>query len=162
MLELKWFKGESEDLTDARAIRRAVFIDEQGLTEAAEFDGTDDSCVHLVLYDEGQAVATGRVFIGDDFYKIGRVATIMTHRGRGIATRLIEALIGACVKMGGNWQIVHAQTTARGFYEKIGFVASGSEFIEAGVPHIKMEHYGNVKKCPPKTGGCGCGGCGGH
>lgn len=154
MLTLEWFMGEKEDLSDVHALRRAVFVEEQGLSEEEEFDGTDGSCVHLVIYEEGQPVATGRIFISEDSYKIERVATFMTHRGRGISTGLMQSLIGACVAMGGHRQIVHAQTSARGFYEKLGFTAYGEEFDEAGIPHIAMEHFGNAKSCG-SGGHCG-------
>jgi predicted GNAT family N-acyltransferase len=104
-------------------------------------------------------VATGRIFIGDEF-KLGRIATIMSHRGRGIAGGLMQSLVGACVKMGGNRQIIHAQITARSFYEKLGFTAYSDQFIEAGLPHIAMEHFGDLKKC--SVGGGNCASCGCH
>lgn len=153
MLEMKWFMGDKDDLSDVHAIRRAVFCDEQGLTETQEFDGTDGACVHLVLFDNGEAVSTGRVFIGDE-YKIGRVATVMTHRGRGLATSVMQTLIGACVAMGGTRQVLHSQIAARGFYEKLGFTAYGEEFEEEGIPHIAMEHFGGAKTCG-SGGHCG-------
>jgi len=154
---MKWFMGEKEDLTEVHAIRRAVFVDEQELSEEEEFDGTDSSCVHLLVCDEDEPVATGRIFITEEYFKIGRVATLMTHRGRGIATGLVQSLIGACVAMGGHRQIVHAQISARSFYEKLGFTAYGEEFEEAGIPHVAMEHFGGAKKCG--DGGGHCGGC---
>jgi predicted GNAT family N-acyltransferase len=82
----------------------------------------------------------------DDFI-IGRVATVKSHRGRGIATGVMQALINACVTMGGQRQILHAQISARGFYEKLGFTAYGEEFCDAGILHIAMEHFGTGKQC---------------
>jgi len=157
MLTQKWFKGEKDDLTDVYAIRREVFMEEQNCPEEEEFDGTDGDCLHLAIYENEIPVCTGRVLIGTDSFKIGRVATVMSHRGRGIATSLMKSLINACVAMGGHRKIIHAQLTARGFYESLGFTAYGDEFEEAGIPHIAMEHFGGA--------GCGsgghCGGCGG-
>ncbi|MCL1843572.1 MAG: GNAT family N-acetyltransferase [Defluviitaleaceae bacterium] len=155
MLTVKWFMGEKDDLSDAYAIRREVFCGEQNCPEDEEFDGSDDSCVHLVMYEDEKPVATGRVLIGDDYFKIGRVATLKTHRGIGLGKSIVQTLIGACVAMGGHRQIIHAQTVAQGFYEKLGFVAFGDEFDEAGIPHIAMEHFGGAKTC----GSSHCGGC---
>ena len=149
MLELKWTLGD-EGLEDAYAIRKAVFIDEQGLTEEEEFDGTDAACAHLVIYENNAPIATGRVMIGDD-YKIGRVAVLKAHRGRQLGTGIMQAIIDACCTMGGERQILHAQISARGFYEKLGFTAYGEEFDEAGIPHIAMEHYGNIKCCAKRN-----------
>jgi len=148
--------GEKEDLSEVRAIRREVFVEEQSVAEDVEFDGTDDSCVHLLIYDDDLPVCTGRIFIADDYFKIGRVATVMTHRGRGIATGLMQSLINACVAMGGTRQIIHSQAGSRGFYETLGFTTYGEEFEEAGIPHIAMEHFGGAKKC---GAGGHCGGC---
>ncbi|MCL2358020.1 MAG: hypothetical protein FWC70_12855, partial [Defluviitaleaceae bacterium] len=60
MLSVKWFMGEREDLSEIYAIRREVFVDEQGVSEEEEFDDTDGSCAHLLMYDDGLPVATGR------------------------------------------------------------------------------------------------------
>jgi predicted GNAT family N-acyltransferase len=152
--------GEKEDLSEVFALRREVFVEEQGVAPEIEFDGTDGSCVHLLISDGDLPVATGRVLITEEYFKLGRVATIMTHRGRGIATGLVQSLIGACVAMGGNRQIVHSQLSARGFYEKLGFTPYGEEFDEAGIPHIAMEHFGRAGKCGSGScGGCPKGGC---
>ncbi len=34
--------------------------------------------------------------------------------------------------------VLNAQVTAKTFYAKFGFEVSGDEFIEAGMPHVKM------------------------
>jgi len=158
---MKWFMGEKEPLVDAHDIRHEVFCIEQNCPHDEEFDYTDDGCVHLVMYDDGLPVATGRILLADDYYKIGRVATIMTHRGRGIATALMQTLIGACVAMGGEnaRQLIHAQIAVQSFYEKLGFVAFGEEFEEAGIPHIAMERFGHADSdCGGSQGCCGSGG----
>ncbi|MCL2287066.1 MAG: GNAT family N-acetyltransferase [Firmicutes bacterium] len=147
MLKLQWFFGDKEDISDAHAIRREVFINEQNVPEADELDNTDGACIHLVAYDGETPVSTGRIMITRDDFIIGRVATVKSHRGRGIATGIMQALINACVTMGGERQILHAQTHARGFYEKLGFIAYGEEFYDAGIPHIAMEHFGTERSC---------------
>jgi len=161
MVSMKWFFGEKEALTDAHAIRREVFMREQNVSEAEEIDGTDGACIHLVVYDGEKPVSTGRVKITDDDdmdYIIGRVATLKSHRGQGLATGVMEALVEACVQMGGTRQILHSQTHARGFYEKLGFTVCGEEFMDAGIPHVLMEHFGGLKSCGGNHSGCG--GCG--
>ena len=168
MISMKWFFGEKEALDDVHFIRREVFIKEQNVPEPEEMDGTDGACIHLVVYDNDKPVSTGRVMITDHDmdYIIGRVATLKSHRGQGLASGIMEALVEACVQMGGNRQILSSQLTAKSFYEKLGFVAFGEEFMDAGIPHIKMEHFGGLKQCGGNHGGCGsgghCGGCGKH
>jgi len=162
MITIKWFFGEEGDLSDAHAIRREVFVGEQNVAEADEYDGTDGACIHVVAYDGDKPVSTGRVMINPevgaidpgtgqelthDDYIIGRVATLKSHRGRGLAKAVMEVLIKACAIMGGNRQILHAQLSARGFYEKLGFVAYGNEFDECGIAHVAMEHFGGIECC---------------
>ena len=160
MITMQFFFGETDDLTDAHAIRRTVFIEEQGIPESEEYDGTDNACIHVVAYEDEIPVSTGRVMVNppvgaidpgsgavithNDFI-IGRVATLKSHRGKGLGGAVVESLIKACMVMGGERQILHAQTSARHFYETIGFTAYGEEFDEAGIPHIAMEHFGGIE-----------------
>jgi len=148
MLELKWIFGD-KGLEDAYTIRQEVFVQEQNVSEAEEYDGTDGACIHLIAYENSIPVATGRIMISGDDFIIGRVAVIKSHRGQNLGLGIMQALIDACTAMGGEKQrqTLHAQTHARGFYEKLGFVAYGEEFDEAGIPHIEMERYGRIKCC---------------
>jgi predicted GNAT family N-acyltransferase len=148
MVTTAWFFG-GHGLSDAHAIRRRVFIEEQNIAEDVEMDGTDASCIHLVVYDEAEApVATGRIHIYDGEFSIGRVAVLPGHRGKRYGLFVMQVLIHACYTMGGERQVVRAQVPVRGFYEKLGFTAFGEVFEEAGIPHISMERYGDtVKLC---------------
>jgi ElaA protein len=140
--------GTQEDLSDAHSIRRAVFIEEQGVSYEEEHDGTDGACIHLVLYDEKNTpVATGRIMVTNEDFVIGRVATLKSHRGQGLGTAVMQTLIDACVMMGAERQILGAQIQARDFYEKLGFVAYGDVYDDAGIPHISMERIGGNFCC---------------
>ncbi|MCL2572094.1 MAG: GNAT family N-acetyltransferase [Defluviitaleaceae bacterium] len=116
-----------------------------GIQESNVNDCTDYACAHLVAYEDDKPVGTGRILIFGDDYIIGRVAVLKSHRGQHLGVGIMQTLIDACCQMGGERQILHAQTHARGFYEKLGFTAYGEEFEEAGIPHICMEHFGNVR-----------------
>ena len=155
MLTLKWFMGNREDLKDIRAIRKQVFVDELGQSPELEDDGQDSACIHLVAYESGLPISTGRVMITNEDFILSRIATVKSHRNQGIATGIIEALVEACVQMGGNRQVLHSQVSSKTFYEKIGFVAYGEEFLCFGIPHIAMEHIGGLRKCQGCEKGCG-------
>ena len=155
MLTLKWFMGDKEDLKDIRAVRKQVFVDELGLSPEFEDDGQDGSCIHLVAYENSLPISTGRVMITNEDFVLSRFATLKSHRNQGIATGIIEALVEACVQMGGNRQILHAQESRKAFYEKIGFTAFGEEFLSFGLPHVAMEHIGGLRKCSGCEKGCG-------
>ena len=108
-------------------------------------DGTDAACVHLVVYDEDNPAATGRIRVTRSEFLIGRVAVMPDKRKTGLGTLVMRMLIRACCAMGGERQVLHAQLTARGFYEKLGFTAYGGVFDDTGIPHIAMEHLGDCE-----------------
>ncbi|MCL2664005.1 MAG: GNAT family N-acetyltransferase [Defluviitaleaceae bacterium] len=143
MITMEWFMGD-ENLADAHYIRRKVFVEEQQISESDEYDGTDGSCVHLVVYDGGAPAGTGRIMITDKDFHIGRVAVLREHRGRGLGVLVMRVLIRAACGMGGERQVLHSQVSAKGFYEKLSFKAVGEIFYEAGIPHIEMEHFGDI------------------
>ncbi|MFJ3385658.1 MULTISPECIES: GNAT family N-acetyltransferase [unclassified Curtobacterium] len=66
---------------------------------------------------------------------IGRVATHPDHRGRGIASRLV----GAVLETHGHEPIVlHAQEYVAALYERHGFARFGTPYVEAGITHVGM------------------------
>ena len=128
------------ELEQAFAIRRAVFVDEQGVDEALEFDGRDDHARHLLALKHGEAVGTLRVRWADGRHiaKIERVAVSPGARGARVGHALLRAAVALAEAEGAEEARLHAQVAARSFYVKLGFVAFGPEFIEDGIPHIAM------------------------
>lgn len=129
--------GSWEDLFyEAQHIREEVFIKEQKVPAHLEFDAVDAVSLHVVVFDEhDDAVGTGRLMPN---MHIGRVAVLPSHRGLGIGVRIVEQLLDAAEKRDDGSVVLHAQTHAQAFYEKFGFVAEGSDFLEVGIPHIVM------------------------
>lgn len=127
-----WEKAREE----ASRIRFAVFVDEQGVPAEIEMDEHDANCVHaLARGEDGRAVATGRLLPDGH---IGRMAVAKTHRGSGVGSRILQALIEAARSRGDREVVLSAQTHATGFYRRHGFVAEGEEYEEAGIAHLTM------------------------
>ena len=120
----------------AQPIRRAVFIEEQGVPVELEWDGIDPQCVHAVAFDSAAyAVATGRLLPDGH---IGRMAVLQPRRGRGYGTAVLNALIAIAQGRGDHEVVLSAQTHARGFYERLGFHAYGEPYLDAGILHVDM------------------------
>lgn len=120
-----------------RAVRRAVFIDEQGVPEELEWDDVDDRAYHvLATDDEGNPIGTGRLQLDG---QIGRMAVLREWRRRGVGRRILTVLVDLARKEGCSVARLHAQTHALEFYARQGFVAVGPEFDEAGIRHRAME-----------------------
>ena len=120
----------------ATPIRMQVFVLEQRVAPQVELDDMDDACLHAVAFDaQGRALGTGRLLPDGH---IGRMAVMRDFRGRGIGSTILDLLVREARGLGYHAVALHAQTHARGFYERHGFVAEGEEFEEANIPHILM------------------------
>jgi len=131
---------KTADLNSCRAIRREVFILEQAVPEAEEWDGRDGQAIHLLARDAaGTAVGTARILVQGATGKIGRVAVLKRARGTGMGAALVRAALAELRAMPGVTRAkLGAQTHAIGFYEKLGFAAYGPEYDDAGIPHRDM------------------------
>ena len=139
MLEYKWFeKGIIDD--SFRNLRIDIFVKEQGVPEENEFDDYDMQVPHLVIFLDGEAVATGRVIpYGEDAVKIGRIAVKKDKRGLHLGEKIVLELLRKSKEDGAKTVCVGAQTHAVGFYEKCGFKLLGTpEYLEENIPHYDM------------------------
>jgi ElaA protein len=131
--------GLTDDIAACRRLRRIVFIDEQGVSEADELDDLDDVAVHLLALRDGLAVGTARLLRKAETGKIGRVCVLAHERGTGLGTALMAAAVAELQSMPGVTQVrLGAQTHALGFYARLGFRAEGPVYDDAGLPHRDM------------------------
>lgn len=119
---------------EAKNIRITVFVEEQGFNE--EFDSVDDIATHIVMYDSEEPIATCRFYIKDGSYLLGRIAVIREYRGKHIGALLISKAEEEIKKRGGRKTVIHAQTRAKDFYLKQGYIDSGKNDTEEGCPHV--------------------------
>jgi predicted GNAT family N-acyltransferase len=135
------------EMEHALSVRRAVFIAEQGVTEAEEIDAHDGdpecvtAAVHVVAYLDGRAVATGRLLLdappGENVH-IGRIAVLREQRRRGLGRTVMLALQDEARRRGHRGITVAAQLQAIPFYESLGYVAYGDVFLDARIEHRLM------------------------
>ncbi len=121
------------------AIRREVFIEEQQVSEAEEYDGQDETAIHILAWSGTQAIGTGRLRLFGDYAKLERIAVLAPWRGLHIGQFLVKELITLAQRQGATEARLGAQTHAIGFYERLGFVAYGEIFDDAGIPHRMMK-----------------------
>jgi YbgC/YbaW family acyl-CoA thioester hydrolase len=133
--------GNWEDLGwDAMEIRIEVFVDEQRIPLEIENDDDDADAFHAVAYNGlGQVVATGRLLKAQRGQgRIGRMAVKRVLRGSGQGAAVLTALLTEATRRGDRELALHAQASAQGFYERLGFKARGDVFDEVGLTHIEM------------------------
>ena len=127
------------DYAPCIALRRAVFMGEQGISEAEEMDDLDDSAIHLLATVDGRPAGTARLLINGETGKIGRICVLKDQRGTGLGAKLVVAAMDHLRTIPSVTRAkLSAQDHAIGFYERLGFVAEGPFYDDAGIPHKDM------------------------
>ncbi|MER6772229.1 GNAT family N-acetyltransferase [Streptomyces bacillaris] len=140
---------EESDLAACFQVRKDVFVGEQDVPEEIEYDAHDATAVHvLAVAADGTALGTGRLLHGEvaaaktggdlTVGSLGRLAVTRQARGLGVGAALVRAIEEEAARLGLTAVDLHAQTHALGFYERLGYVAYGPEFPDAGIPHRAM------------------------
>jgi predicted GNAT family N-acyltransferase len=130
---------ETRDITLCRHLRRVVFIEEQGVSEADELDDLDDQAIHLLALIDDQPIGSARLLVTDNIGKIGRVCVLKSARGAGVGAALIRAAVDRFRQTPGLTRAkLGAQVHALGFYEGLGFHAVGPIYDDAGIDHRDM------------------------
>lgn len=125
----------------AFALRREVFVVEQNVPEEIEHDADDLTATHIVGIADGSVAATARILFKPEYAKIGRVAVARSHRGQGLGAGLIRFAVETARERGQPRCYLESQADKTGFYARLGFTAFGKEFMDAGIPHLKMKNY---------------------
>lgn len=142
MMELCIKRFDELTLSELYAIlklRSEVFVVEQNCAYN-DPDGRDEAALHLFLRDTEGLQAYLRVMDKDDAHEYVSIGRVLAVRRRcGLASRLLQAGIDAAKSRFGARQVyLEAQTYAKGLYEKQGFRQISEEFLEDGIPHVKM------------------------
>ncbi len=126
--------------TPAMALRHAVFAEEQGIPANLMSDPADTDATHAVAFNRlGLAVATGRwVPHAPGVAKVGRMAVHAGLRGGGLGRQVLQGLVDSARQAGCQQVLLHAQASAVGFYQRLGYQAVGAAFEEAGIQHQAM------------------------
>lgn len=134
--------ADSQALLDACfAIRTAIFVEEQGVSAAAEFDEYDalgTEARHILLYVDGVPAASSRLRIVENVAKLERICVMLDYRKHGLGRVLISKLEEMALADGLEKAKLHAQVQASGFYERLGYAPASDVFMEDGIPHLLM------------------------
>ena len=137
---MNWTIFETDDIATCHALRRTVFIEEQGVSQAEEVDGRDGDAVHVLATLDGVPLGCARILFSGEVAKIGRVCVLKEGRGTGLGAAIIDACLSAAgARPNVTKARLGAQTHALAFYERLGFEAFGPVYDDAGIPHRDME-----------------------
>lgn len=147
----------ADDITTAELycllrLRIDVFVVEQNCPYP-ELDGRDllGNTLHLWAHEDGDLLGMIRVLdVHGTAPVIGRVATAIAARGRGVASRLLQYGIERC-RPDATIRL-HAQAHLESWYERFGFLRDGDPYDEDGIPHIPMTRDPVPTVVPTVTG----------
>lgn len=118
-----------------RAIREQVFVNEQSVPPAMEWDEFDSVSRHVLAEAEGRTIGTGRLLPDGH---IGRMAVLPEWRAQGVGSALLKILLDLARDAGHERAMLNAQVRALPFYRRFGFEPEGGEYLEAGIPHVAL------------------------
>ncbi|MFJ7668060.1 GNAT family N-acetyltransferase [Lysinibacillus sp. NPDC097195] len=139
MYNVKIVETEKEH-ADAFAVRKKVFVEEQGVPLHLECDAHDATATHFIMYEGSEPAGAARLrCIEDHIAKIERVCILESQRGKKLGALIMKEMENHAISIGLQKLKLHAQSYAVPFYEKLGYTVTSPEFMDAGIPHRAME-----------------------
>lgn len=133
---------DSEHYRQSLVLREQVLRIPLGMTIRPEDTQNDSEQQHYVALENGNVVATiSLVHSTSTTAKLRQMAVDTSYHGQGIGAGLMAFTHEQARILGYNHLTLNARDTAIGFYEKLGYHASGEKFTEIGIPHQRMEKY---------------------
>ncbi|MCH7320719.1 GNAT family N-acetyltransferase [Solibacillus sp. MA9] len=129
-----------EDRERAFALRKEVFVKEQGVPLTLELDEHDATAIHFIVNDGNDTIATARLReIEPKIGKVERVCVLSSYRGKRLGVLIMETVEQYASSIDFQKLKLNAQSYAVPFYEKLGYVVTSPEFMDADIPHRAME-----------------------
>lgn len=133
---------QEEELKSAFNVREQVFVVEQEVDPAEEYDEFEQSSTHFLAWLDDQPVGTARWRFTSNGVKLERFAVLKEARGKGVGQALVGAVLSdieVTPETAGKQKYLHAQLAAMPLYSKFGFEKEGDIFDECNILHYKMK-----------------------
>jgi predicted GNAT family N-acyltransferase len=128
-----------DEIIDHFALRKTIFIEEQGVREALEMDGLDDQATLILAKMKAKPIGCARYRLLDHYVKVERVGVLQESRGQGIGQAIMRFIEQEIASSSPVLTIkLHAQDHAIPFYHHLGYQDIGVPFYEAGILHQAM------------------------
>lgn len=116
-------------------VREIVFVNEQHVPVELEWDDLDEGCIHVLALSDEKTIGTARLQLNGH---IGRMAVLKHWRNQGVGSAMLQRLLVEVRHRKIRQAVLNAQIKAVGFYNQFGFQVEGDEFMDAGIPHVRM------------------------
>lgn len=131
-----------DQLKTAFSIREKVFVIEQEVDPAEEYDEFENVSKHFLASLDGKPAGTARWRVTPNGVKLERFAVLGDARGKGVGQALVAGVlkdISENPEAAGKKKYLHAQLAAVPLYSKFGFEKVGDIFEECNILHYKMQ-----------------------
>ena len=134
---------DAAELAGAMALRRRVFVEEQGLFSGTDEDGHDARARHLVAVADGRVAGTVRVYESDEagVWLGGRLAVAPEFRGGRAGALLVLAAMALARDLGASHFWARVQAGNVEFFLRLGWRVAGEAFEYRGAIHAPMEAW---------------------
>lgn len=129
------------ELAQHHALRRAVFVQEQGLFDRDDRDARDDepTTVHVLGLVDGVVAGTVRLYpLAGGVWKGDRLAVLPSQRHAGIGGPLVRFAVSTAAALGGRRMDALVQAVNTGFFVQLGWTPVGGAVEHLGLPHQAM------------------------
>lgn len=121
--------SDAPEVAACQAIRRRIFVEEQGIPAALDEDGLDDGAIHVIVLEGKLPVATGRLVMGSTDGSgatrthgvLARIAVVPSHRGHGLGPIVVRALEEAALGRGAEEVSLEPHHHLEAFYRRLGY-----------------------------------------
>ena len=122
------------------ALRERVLRIPIDLVLSAEDIADEDQQRHFVMLDGDDLVACVVIKpLHTATVKLRQMAVSPQYQRQNVGRDMIMAVEGVLIRSGTTHIEMSARKSASGFYEKLGYHASGEPYTEQGIPHVRME-----------------------
>ncbi|MDF2948734.1 MAG: family N-acetyltransferase [Sedimentibacter sp.] len=135
MISTKWFQGINS-INEALDIRKKVITEELKLIENNISDIFDEFAFNAVVYDDENAVGTGRLLFKEGKYFIDNVCVLKEFRGRHYGDLIVRMLVRRAVNMGAEKTYTECKSSCTKMFVNIGFETVQSN--ESGINLMVM------------------------
>lgn len=136
----KFYELSNKELYEILKLRSQVFVVEQKCSYV-DMDGIDEEALHIYFTEGNEIMAYLRLFPLDKTQNTAKIGRVVSGKRRtGLGTLLLkEGIRAAKDVLKADKLIVEAQSYVKEFYSKQGFEEVSDEFLDVGIPHVKME-----------------------
>ena len=120
-------------------IRFEVFVNEQGVPKEIELDEFDRNSFHALARINNKPLTGRLIYLNAENAKFGRMAVYLDYRKIGIGGLILDLLEKKAKNKRGKHLTLNTQEYISKFYSNHGYSQKGTVFLEAGIPHIKMD-----------------------